>query len=156
MGPTLLTGHYLSLAVKPAAPVNLTIRNMSNNQLQLTWASPYPNGQCLEHAVKYKSNKDTSWTVRALGTAPLWLCLGVSCAPVSKVVPASSTGLMSMSLQELSVNRDVFSLPSVDYEKSYTFYVRSKINKFCGSTLFWSEWSLPVFWGSNSTSKGMF
>uniref|UniRef100_A0A8C3V324 Fibronectin type-III domain-containing protein n=1 Tax=Catharus ustulatus TaxID=91951 RepID=A0A8C3V324_CATUS len=102
--------------VKPAAPVNLTIRNMSNNQLQLTWASPYPNDQCLEHAVKYKSNKDTSWT--------------------------------------LSVNGDVFSLPSVDYEKSYTFYVRSKINKFCGSTLFWSEWSLPVFWGSNSTSKG--
>lgn len=71
MGPALLTGHYLSLAVKPAAPVNLTIRNMSNNQLQLTWASPYPKHQCLEHSVKYKSNKDTRWTVRALGTVPL-------------------------------------------------------------------------------------
>ncbi|RMB98338.1 hypothetical protein DUI87_25243 [Hirundo rustica rustica] len=103
--------------VKPEAPVNLTIRNMSNNQLQLTWASPYPKERCLEHAVKYKSNKDTSWT-------------------------------------ELSVNGDVFSLPSVDYEKSYTFYVRSKINKFCGSTQFWSEWSVPVIWGSNSTSQG--
>ncbi|XP_039573262.1 cytokine receptor common subunit gamma [Passer montanus] len=103
--------------VKPEAPVNLTIHNMSNNQLQLTWASPYPRNKCLEHAVKYKSNKDTSWT-------------------------------------ELSVNGDVFSLPSVDYEKSYTFYVRSKINKFCGRTQFWSEWSIPVIWGSNSTSKG--
>ncbi|XP_023782700.1 cytokine receptor common subunit gamma isoform X2 [Cyanistes caeruleus] len=103
--------------VKPAAPVNLTIHNMSNNQLQLTWDSPYPKGKCLEHAVKYKSNKDTSWT-------------------------------------ELLVNGDVFSLPSVDYEKSYTFYVRSKINKYCGSTQFWSEWSVPVIWGSNSTSKG--
>ncbi|NXA70605.1 IL2RG protein, partial [Mohoua ochrocephala] len=103
--------------VKPEAPVNLTIRNMSNNQLQLTWATPYPKAKCLEHAVKYKSNKDTSWT-------------------------------------ELSVNADVFSLPSVDYEKYYTFYVRSKINKYCGSTRFWSEWSVPVFWGSNSTSKG--
>lgn len=152
MGPDL-TGHYLSFAVKPEAPVNLTIRNMSNNQLQLTWASPYPRNKCLEHAVKYKSNKDTSWTVRVLGTAPSWLCLGVSCAPASRMVPASSTGFMS--LQELSVNGDVFSLPSVDYEKSYTFYVRSKINKFCGRTQFWSEWSVPVIWGSNST-KGMF
>lgn len=75
MVPALL-GHYPSLAVKPGAPVNLTIHNMSNNQLQLTWASPYRLERCLEHAVKYKSNKDTSWTVRALGTAPLWLCLG--------------------------------------------------------------------------------
>lgn len=149
-----LTVCHLSLAVKPEAPVNLTIRNMSNNQLQLAWATPYPKARCLEHAVKYKSNKDTSWTVRALGTALLWLCLGVSCAPASKVVPASSTWLMS--LQELSVNGDVFSLPSVDYEKYYTFYVRSKINKYCGSTQFWSEWSAPVFWGSKSTSKGMF
>lgn len=60
-----LTSHHLCLAVKPEAPVNLTIRNMSNNQLQLTWTSPYPRAQCLEHAIKYKSNKDTSWTVRA-------------------------------------------------------------------------------------------
>ncbi|XP_010309562.1 cytokine receptor common subunit gamma isoform X2 [Balearica regulorum gibbericeps] len=103
--------------VKPDAPVNLTIRNMSNNQLQLTWTSPYPKAHCLEHAVKYKSNKDTSWTVHP-------------------------------------VKGDVFSFPSVDYEKYYTFYVRSKINIYCGSTQLWSEWSVPVVWGSNSTSKG--
>ncbi|XP_009329946.1 PREDICTED: cytokine receptor common subunit gamma [Pygoscelis adeliae] len=103
--------------VKPEAPVNLTIRNLSSNQLQLTWTSPYPKAQCLEHAVKYRSNKDTSWT-------------------------------------EHQVKGDVFSLPSVDYEKYYTFYVRSKINSYCGSTQLWSEWSVPVVWGSNSTSKG--
>ncbi|NXO25276.1 IL2RG protein, partial [Cisticola juncidis] len=103
--------------VKPAAPVNLTVHNMSNNQLQLTWATPYPKEKCLEHAVKYKSNKDTSWT-------------------------------------ELLANGDVFSLSSVDYEKSYTFYVRSKISRYCGTTELWSEWSVPVIWGSNSTSKG--
>ncbi|NXU90031.1 IL2RG protein, partial [Xiphorhynchus elegans] len=102
--------------VKPGTPVNLTIHNMSNNQLQLTWATTYPKATCLEHAVKYKSNKDTTWT-------------------------------------ELSVNGDVFSLPSVDYEKFYTFYVRSKINKYCGSTQLWSDWSAPVFWGTNSTNS---
>ncbi|NXT74905.1 IL2RG protein, partial [Zapornia atra] len=103
--------------VKPEAPVNLTIRNMSSNQLQLTWTSPYPRAHCLEHAVKYKSNKDTNWT-------------------------------------EHQVKGDVFSFPSVDYEKYYTFYVRSKINSYCGSTQLWSEWSVPVVWGNNSTGKG--
>uniref|UniRef100_A0A8C3D342 Fibronectin type-III domain-containing protein n=1 Tax=Cairina moschata TaxID=8855 RepID=A0A8C3D342_CAIMO len=103
--------------VKPGAPVNLTIRNMSSNQLQLTWSSPYPKAQCLEHAVKYKSNKDTSWI-------------------------------------EHGVKGDIFSFPSVDYEKYYTFYVRSKINGYCGSTQLWSEWSVPVVWGRNTTSKG--
>lgn len=61
---TALTGNHLLLEVKPEAPVNLTIHNMSGNQLELTWTSPYSKAHCLEHAVKYKSNKDTSWTVR--------------------------------------------------------------------------------------------
>ncbi|NXC48561.1 IL2RG protein, partial [Penelope pileata] len=104
--------------VKPEAPINLTISNTSSNELQLTWSSPYPKAQCLEHAVKYKSNKDSSW-------------------------------------MEHRVKGSIFSFPSVDYEKYYTFYVRSKINNYCGSTQLWSEWSVPVFWGSNSTSKGV-
>ncbi|NWY56193.1 IL2RG protein, partial [Chionis minor] len=102
--------------VKPAAPVNLNIRNVSGNQLQLTWTSPYPKAQCLEHAVKYKSNKDTSWT-------------------------------------EQQVKGDIFSFPSVDYEKYYTFYVRSKINSYCGNTQLWSEWSVPVVWGSKDVAE---
>ncbi|NXY82671.1 IL2RG protein, partial [Alcedo cyanopectus] len=104
--------------VKPKAPVNLTIHNISSNQLQLTWTSLYHQAHCLEHAIKYKSNKDTNWT-------------------------------------EHQVKGDVFSLPSVDYEKYYTFYVRSKINSYCGKTQLWSEWSVPVVWGSNSTSKSV-
>lgn len=59
-----------------------------------------------------------------------------------------------VSLQEHRVNGDMFSFPSMDHEKYYTFYVRSKINSYCGSTQLWSEWSVPVVWGNNSTSKG--
>ncbi|KFP60645.1 Cytokine receptor common subunit gamma, partial [Cariama cristata] len=115
--------------VKPEAPVNLTIRNMSSNQLQLTWSSPYPRAHCLQHAVRYKSNKDTSWTVRAP-----WIRHPYGCARGRAVHQHPRHG---------------------DYEKYYTFYVRSKINSYCGSTQLWSEWSVPVVWGSNSTSKGM-
>lgn len=67
---------------------------------------------------------------------------------------ASPHCMAHVSLQEHQVKGDVFSFPSVDYEKYYTFYVRSKINSYCGSTQLWSEWSVPVVWGSNSTSKG--
>ncbi|XP_021261670.1 cytokine receptor common subunit gamma isoform X2 [Numida meleagris] len=104
--------------VKPGAPINLTISNTSNNQLLLNWSSPYPKPGCLEHVVKYKSNKDTSW-------------------------------------MKQEVKGRIFSFPSVDYEKFYTFYVRSKVNNFCGRTQLWSEWSVPIFWGSNSTSRGV-
>ncbi|XP_078268010.1 cytokine receptor common subunit gamma-like isoform X2 [Rhinoraja longicauda] len=44
-----------------------------------------------------------------------------------------------------------FNLPSVDPEKLYTFQVKSKVNKYCGTTKLWSEWSLPVYWGRNDT-----
>eukprot|EP00062_Callorhinchus_milii_P001243 gi/632936093/ref/XP_007892358.1/ PREDICTED: cytokine receptor common subunit gamma-like isoform X1 [Callorhinchus milii] len=41
-----------------------------------------------------------------------------------------------------------FPVPSVDPKKLYTFKVRAKINDFCGTTLFWSEWSSSVTWGN--------
>ncbi|XP_067405788.1 cytokine receptor common subunit gamma isoform X3 [Emydura macquarii macquarii] len=111
-------GMKLQDLVKPAPPGNLTIQNISNNQLQLTWVSTYHKPSCLEHAVKYKSNKDTRWT-------------------------------------EQLVSGEIFSFPSVDYEKYYTFYVKSKINQYCGTTQLWSEWSVPVFWG-NIKESGSF
>ncbi|XP_006024485.1 cytokine receptor common subunit gamma isoform X1 [Alligator sinensis] len=108
--------------VKPDPPVNLTLQNMSNHQLQLSWHTPYPRQQCVEHAVRYKSNKDTDWTVHG-------------------------------------VSGQLFSFPSVDEEKKYTFQVRSKINQYCGSTQLWSEWSVPMYWGNtmahNSTGEPM-
>uniref|UniRef100_A0A674JSI7 Fibronectin type-III domain-containing protein n=1 Tax=Terrapene triunguis TaxID=2587831 RepID=A0A674JSI7_9SAUR len=101
--------------VKPAPPANLTIQNISNNQLQLTWDSVYNKPHCLEYAVRYKSNKDTRWT-------------------------------------EHLASGKIFSFPSVDYEKYYTFNVKSKISQYCGTTQLWSEWSVPVFWGNNCIS----
>lgn len=48
--------------VKPDPPFNLTVQNKSGTQLELTWATPYHFTHCLEHAVKYKSDKDPEWT----------------------------------------------------------------------------------------------
>uniref|UniRef100_A0A7M4E6J8 Fibronectin type-III domain-containing protein n=1 Tax=Crocodylus porosus TaxID=8502 RepID=A0A7M4E6J8_CROPO len=97
--------------VKPDPPVNLTLQNMSNHQLQLSWQTPYPKPHCMEYAVRYKSNKDTDWMVHR-------------------------------------VSGELFSFPSIDEEKKYTFHVRSKISQYCGSTQLWSEWSVPVYWGN--------
>ncbi|XP_032886042.1 uncharacterized protein LOC116978891 isoform X2 [Amblyraja radiata] len=43
-----------------------------------------------------------------------------------------------------------FNLASVDPEKLYTFQVKSKVNKYCGMTKLWSEWSLPVYCRRNN------
>lgn len=48
-----------------------------------------------------------------------------------------------------------FNLPSVDPNKFYTFYVKSKVDINCGSTKLWSELAGPVYWGTNVTSEGM-
>uniref|UniRef100_A0A8C5WDW9 Fibronectin type-III domain-containing protein n=1 Tax=Leptobrachium leishanense TaxID=445787 RepID=A0A8C5WDW9_9ANUR len=46
---------------------------------------------------------------------------------------------------------EMFSLPSFDPEKSYTFHVRSKLNGYCSSAMTWSDWSMGVTWGRNAT-----
>nr|XP_033802148.1 cytokine receptor common subunit gamma [Geotrypetes seraphini]XP_033802149.1 cytokine receptor common subunit gamma [Geotrypetes seraphini]XP_033802150.1 cytokine receptor common subunit gamma [Geotrypetes seraphini] len=99
--------------VKPNPPVNLTIRNISRNQLMLSWNAEY-NNNCLEFLVRFKSNTDTNW-------------------------------------MEQNVNNLKFSYPSMDPEKQYTFQVRSKINKYCGTSKIWSEWSNAITWGKNTT-----
>ncbi|XP_004694490.1 PREDICTED: cytokine receptor common subunit gamma [Condylura cristata] len=47
--------------VIPWAPENLTLRNLSESQLELSWSNRYLN-KCLEHLVQYRSNRDQSWT----------------------------------------------------------------------------------------------
>lgn len=52
------------LLVKPDPPIALSVRNTSNNQLELSWRSPFKKSKCLQHCVQYKSNKDSTWMVR--------------------------------------------------------------------------------------------
>ncbi|KAM4021025.1 cytokine receptor common subunit gamma [Anomaloglossus baeobatrachus] len=44
-----------------------------------------------------------------------------------------------------------FTLPSYDPRQTYTFHVRSQIDKNCGNSKFWSDWSQAVTWGRNVT-----
>ncbi|XP_060539927.1 cytokine receptor common subunit gamma isoform X3 [Pantherophis guttatus] len=101
----------LSNRVRPGRPFNLTLSNLSNHQLLLTWKTPYEIPECLEHLIRYKSNKDTEFMEHSI------------------------------------VNSLKFQIPSVDPEKRYTFYVKSKRNNNCATTDLWSEESEPAFWG---------
>ncbi|XP_004480108.1 cytokine receptor common subunit gamma isoform X2 [Dasypus novemcinctus] len=47
--------------VIPWAPENLTLRNLSESQLELSWASRRLD-HCLEHLVQYRSDRDHIWT----------------------------------------------------------------------------------------------
>ncbi|MGH0180946.1 UNVERIFIED_CONTAM: hypothetical protein FKN15_005241 [Acipenser sinensis] len=46
-----------------------------------------------------------------------------------------------------------FNLPFADAEELYEFQVKVRINEFCGTSDYWSDWSQPAYWGSNATSK---
>ncbi|XP_058857298.1 uncharacterized protein LOC117430325 isoform X3 [Acipenser ruthenus] len=48
-----------------------------------------------------------------------------------------------------------FNLPFADAEEPYEFQVKVRINEFCGTSDYWSDWSQPAYWGSNATSKGV-
>ncbi|XP_059401428.1 cytokine receptor common subunit gamma-like [Carassius carassius] len=43
--------------------------------------------------------------------------------------------------------RNSFSLP-FPTKKRYEFQVRARIENSCGESMFWSDWSKPVYWGS--------
>ncbi|MGH0189022.1 UNVERIFIED_CONTAM: hypothetical protein FKN15_033017 [Acipenser sinensis] len=47
-----------------------------------------------------------------------------------------------------------FNLLFPDAEELYEFQVKVRINEFCGTSDYWSDWSQPAYWGSNATSKG--
>ncbi|XP_014348618.1 cytokine receptor common subunit gamma [Latimeria chalumnae] len=98
--------------VLPYPPTSLTFKNTEVEQIELKWEASMKTN-CLEHQVKYKSNKDSDWTVIS------------------------------------NLQTESFRPPSVDPEKFYTFFVRSKVNVFCGSTDLWSEWSIPAYWGKD-------
>ncbi|KAL1767022.1 cytokine receptor common subunit gamma isoform X1 [Sigmodon hispidus] len=48
--------------VIPWAPENLTLYNLSDSQLVLSWKSRYHKNHCLQHLVQYRSDRDRSWT----------------------------------------------------------------------------------------------
>ncbi|XP_058053035.1 cytokine receptor common subunit gamma isoform X2 [Ahaetulla prasina] len=108
----------LNNRVRPGRPFNLTLGNLRNHQLLMTWKTPYKRPGCLQHIVRYKSNKDTQF-------------------------------------MELPVNNMTFQIPSVDPEKRYTFYVKSKLHMKCASTDLWSEESKPAFWGKEDVSPSL-
>ncbi|XP_032706640.1 cytokine receptor common subunit gamma-like [Lontra canadensis] len=51
--------------VIPWAPENLTLRNLSESQLELSWSNRHLD-HCLEHLVQYRSDWDRSWTEQSV------------------------------------------------------------------------------------------
>uniref|UniRef100_A0A6I8N9V2 Fibronectin type-III domain-containing protein n=1 Tax=Ornithorhynchus anatinus TaxID=9258 RepID=A0A6I8N9V2_ORNAN len=56
-------GMKLQDLVVPWPPWNLTLRNTSDSQLELSWTDSY-SSKCLEHQVQYRTDRDAEWTVR--------------------------------------------------------------------------------------------
>lgn len=61
-----MTTHVRISPVIPWAPRNLTLRKLSESQLELNWSNTYVD-KCLQHMVQYRSDRDQSWTVSGCG-----------------------------------------------------------------------------------------
>ncbi|XP_028671582.1 interleukin 2 receptor, gamma b isoform X1 [Erpetoichthys calabaricus] len=46
-----------------------------------------------------------------------------------------------------------FNLPFADESLLYEFYVKITVHSNCGGSSFWSDWSKPVYWGSNKSES---
>ena len=51
---------------------------------------------------------------------------------------------------EVSVGRQKYCINLISSSSQYELQVRSRIGNDCGKSLFWSDWSQPVVWGSNN------
>ncbi|KAG2464297.1 IL2RG protein, partial [Polypterus senegalus] len=49
-----------------------------------------------------------------------------------------------------------FNLPFADESLLYEFYVKITVNTNCGGSNYWSDWSKPVYWGSNKSENKQF
>lgn len=138
--------------VKLYPPDNLTVKNGSDYNLWYYWNQTY--SQCVESEVRFRVN-DNKWGVgilkeqkRDLSTSYpsfsfiIFFCLfsffstPSYCPQTSKIPPGK---------QSYCIN-----LPSSS--SRYELQVRSKIENGCGDSIFWSDWSEPVVWGSNNST----
>ncbi|XP_053187761.1 cytokine receptor common subunit gamma-like [Scomber japonicus] len=54
---------------------------------------------------------------------------------------------------EVSVGRQKYCINLISSSSQYELQVRSRIGNDCGKSLFWSDWSQPVVWGSNNGTE---
>lgn len=142
----------VSSAVKLNPPTNLTVQKQSDSYLSYYWNQTSTN--CVESEVRYRVNCG-QWQVGNMKEEKRDSSLSSSLFSHSMLFYLFPSLLISFlfsisQISTVSIGREFFDLHSLCSNSQYELQVRSKIGNDCGESLFWSDWSEPVVWGSNS------
>lgn len=122
--------------VKLNPPFNLTVKVGPDSNLWYYWNQTDP---CEENEVRYRIN-NREWDVSQRGDhlSQITRCLLIShlgCPPQNSIISSRSCCI---------------NLPS--NTSLYELQVRGRMSADCGQSVFWSDWSKPVLWGSNNST----
>lgn len=127
-------GIFESTPVKLNPPTNLTVQMGSDSNLWFYWNQTH---KCVESEVRIRIN-GKEWEVSEKKNLFLKCCKNndVSC--------------LGWQISHVSVERKFYTINLPSDSSLYELQVHSRLDKNCGQSLYWSEWSNPVTWGSNN------
>ncbi|XP_062280508.1 cytokine receptor common subunit gamma-like [Scomber scombrus] len=101
---------------------------------------------------RVKLNPPTNLTVQSGSDSNLWYNWNQTSASCVESEVSFRVDCEKWQTSEVSVGRQSYSINLPSSSVQYELRVRSRIGIDCGKSLFWSDWSEPVMWGSNSQS----
>lgn len=123
--------------VKLKPPSNLTVKVGSDSNLWYYWNQSDPS--CEENEVRYRIN-NREWDVSQTRDFRLSPHSFLHCHH------------LHISLQNSFASSRSFCINLPSSSSLYELQVRGKLGSKCGESMFWSEWSEPVLWGSNNST----
>ncbi|KAM7374576.1 hypothetical protein PAMP_007223 [Pampus punctatissimus] len=99
-----------------------------------------------------KLNPPTNVTVQNGSDSNLWLHWNQTSAGCVESEVRYRTNYKKWETSKVTAGRQSYCINLPSSNSRYELQVRSRIGEGCGMSLFWSDWSEPVVWGSNNST----
>ncbi|XP_044077861.1 cytokine receptor common subunit gamma-like [Siniperca chuatsi] len=105
-----------------------------------------------ELKTKVKLNPPTNLTVKNESDSNLWIYWNQTITHCVESEVRVRTNNKKWETSKISTGKQNYCINLPSRSSQYEIQVRSKIGNNCGESIFWSDWSEPVVWGSNSST----
>ncbi|XP_070773676.1 cytokine receptor common subunit gamma-like, partial [Enoplosus armatus] len=101
---------------------------------------------------KVKLNPPTHLTVQNESDSNLWFYWNQTAAKCVESEVRFRTNNKNWETSKVSIGIQSYCINLPSSSSRYELQVRSRVGSNCGESLFWSDWSEPVAWGSNNST----